>query len=168
VYDGVGYDILFKIEGEGDIEKGDVSMHEASGGDDKESPSEHPEDNLPEDPSNGDINSLNNSPRMADLTGKHSSNGRKQVASEPLHVCVGLFDCVEGDYSLKSAPPKILWGDRDDAESLPSLLPPLKSQPAAAGIGLFYAATTQVSPFLSPSSPAAAELFTFSLLRQEF
>jgi hypothetical protein len=168
VYDGVGYGIRFRLEGEGNAEKGDVSMQEAGGGDDMEAPSEHPEDALLEDPANNDTNSSNNTPRLADRSGKDSSDGGKQVASEPPCLRVGLIDCVHGNYCSKSAPPKILWGDRDDDESLPSLPPPFNPRSSAViEVGYLHAITPEGSPYVaktqmtpsSPSSPAKTELF---------
>jgi hypothetical protein len=104
---------------------------------------------------------------LADRSNKVSEEGGKQAASEPQRVRVGQIDCVEGSLSPKSAPPKLLWGDREDEESLPSLPPPFLPKSSlssdspsllASSQGSLSTDATQFSP-RSPCSPAAAEVF---------
>jgi hypothetical protein len=116
VYDGVGYGIRFKIEGDADLEKGDISMQEAGGGDDKEAPSDSPDDKPPrEDQINGDKNSSSNTPMVAKINGKDGATVGTQVASAPT-LWVGRIFCGDSSVSPLSDPARVLWADHEDEE----------------------------------------------------
>jgi hypothetical protein len=163
VYDGVGYGIQFKIEGDADLEKGDISMEEAGGGDDKEAPSDSLDDNPPrEDQVNGDKNSSSNTPMVAKINGKDGATVGTQAASAPT-LRVGRIFCGDSSVSPLSAPARVLWADREDEESLPSPLHPIRASS-------FDGSTDDIdSPVISacdgsqsPTSLAVAAILPFS------
>jgi hypothetical protein len=168
VYDGVGYGIVFKIEGEDEHPKVDIPMDEAEGDDDNEPRSDPPEGEKPkEGPVIGNSTSTNALPKSAegsdggsggvsgggvkraassspasaaDLTtpvvasslvdrgNRVCEEGGKHADSEPQRVRVGQIECVDESLSSKSAPPNLLWGDREDEEILPSPPSPFFAQ----------------------------------------
>jgi hypothetical protein len=159
VYDRVGYGIRFKVEGDADLEKGDISMEEAGGGDDKEAPSDSPDDNLSrEDQVNGDKNSSNNTPKVAKINGKDGASVGNQAASAP-PLRVGRIVCVDSSISPISAPARVLWADREDEESLPSPLHPIRAS-SFDGFpdDIDSPAILACDGPLSPKSPAAAAI----------
>jgi hypothetical protein len=159
VYDGVGYGIRFKVEGDADIEKGDISMEEAGGGDDKEAPSDSPDDNLSrEDQVNGDKNSSNNTPMVAKINGKDGASVGNQAASAP-PLRVGRIVCVDSSVSPILAPARVLWADHEDEESLPSPLHPIRAS-SFDGFpdDIDSPAISACDGPLSPKSPAAAAI----------
>jgi hypothetical protein len=195
VYDGVGYGIVFKIEGEDDHAKDD-------GDDDSEPRSDPPEGEKPkEGPAIGNstsmialpksakgadggsggvsgggvkhaapavITTLAVIPAMVERGTKVGGKGANHAASIPQRVRVGQIDCVDDSISPKSAPPRLLWGDREDEESLPSPLSPLSPKSPRFSDSLLIRASSQASlsddamPSAagSPCSPAGTEIFS--------
>jgi hypothetical protein len=202
VYDGVGYGIVFKIEGEDDHAKDDFPMAEAEGDDDSEPRSDPPEGEKPkEGPAIGNSTSTIALPKSAEgadggsggVSGggvkraapavittpvvipamvergtKVGGKGENHAASVPQRVRVGQIDCVDDSISPKSAPPRLLWGDREDEESLPSPLSPLSPKSPRFSDSLLIRASSHASlsddamPSAagSPCSPAATEIFS--------
>jgi hypothetical protein len=158
VYDGVGYGIVFKIEGDDEHAKEDIPMAEAEGDDDNEPRSDPPEgEKLKEGPVIGNSTSMIALPKSTEgadggsggLSGggvkraaptvittpavipslvergtKVDEKGGNHAASVPQRVRVGQIECVDESISPKSAPPRLLWGDREDEERLPSPMSP--------------------------------------------
>jgi hypothetical protein len=202
VYDGIGYGIVFKIEGSDEHANDDIPMAEAEGDDDNDPRSDPPEGEKPkEGPVIGNSTSVIALPKSADGadggSGGASGGGVKRAApivlttptvipslvnrgnivgekggfhaaSVPQRVRVGQIECVDDSISPKSAPPRLLWGDRQDDESLPSPMSPLSPKSPRASDSLLMRASSQHSmsddamPSLagSPCSPTVTEVFS--------
>jgi hypothetical protein len=125
VYEGDGYDLLFKAKnGNGDVDD-DTDMDEATSDDKNNKQDEHKRS----DENNFDDakNKYNSSSGVAEPKQPELS-GSKNIVSVPAQVQFGTIDIspfmpLEGSLSegkLKVFFPRKLWGDRDEEEILPS------------------------------------------------
>jgi hypothetical protein len=107
-------------------------------------------------------------PSLVDRGNRAFEEGGKHAASVPQRVRVGLIECVDESISPKSAPPRLLWGDREDEESLPSPMSPFLPMSSRSSGNPSMCASSQDSLSIeakqsspgSPCSPAAVEVFS--------